>query len=188
MSIYRELMSALEALLFAAGEPLGIEVIAAILDVDEKRARSALEQLTLAYRRDLTRGLSVREIDGRFTLSTKPEVNETIARLYRPQHRPALSQAAYEVLGIVAYNKKVTRAQIEAVRGVNSDSALARLVERGYVEAVGHEESPGRPTVFSVTDLFLLEFGLGSTDELPAVDLMSFEVVDKLTRQFNEEE
>lgn len=188
MSIYSERLAALEALLFAAGEPLGIDVIASILETDYEAAYLALDQLMLAYRRDETSGLCLRQVDGRFTLSTKPEVNETVARLYRPQHRPALSQAAYEVLGIVAYNKKVTRAQIETVRGVNSDSALARLIERGYVEAVGHEESPGRPMLFSVTDLFLLEFGLRSTDELPAVDLMSFEVVEKLTKQFHEEE
>lgn len=181
-------MAQLEALLFAAGEPVGLDVIAAILDCSREEAELVITQLLLAYRRNPYSGLWLREIDGAYALSTKPEYMDTIARLYRPQHRPALSQAAYEVLGIVAYNQRVTRAQIEAVRGVNSDSALARLVERGYVEPVGHEETPGRPALFGVTQLFLLEFGLSSVDELPTVDLLSYEAVASITRQFREEE
>ncbi|HHU11848.1 MAG TPA: SMC-Scp complex subunit ScpB [Clostridiaceae bacterium] len=188
MSRYSQNMAALEGILFAAGEPIGIDVIAAILDCETNEALTHVEQLKRQYDRNVCSGLTVRRINDRYTLSCKPELINTVARLYRPQHRPALSQAAYEVLAVVAYSKQVTRAQIEAVRGVNSDSALARLLERGYVAAVGQEETPGRPTLFGVTELFLLEFGLASADDLPPVDLLSYEAVERLTGQFREED
>jgi segregation and condensation protein B len=186
-SLYSERLSDLEALLFSAGDPIAVETLAALLDIDSDEVIFWLGQLASRYRRDETTSLRLAAARGRYYLSTKSEKSELLAGLFRPQHRPALSQAAYEVLAVVAYNERVTRAQIEEVRGVKSDSPLMRLVERGYVESVGYDETPGHPELFAVTETFLREFGLSSTDDLPAVDLLKYETVEQFSRQFEEQ-
>ncbi|MGI6298722.1 MAG: SMC-Scp complex subunit ScpB [Saccharofermentanales bacterium] len=172
--------AAIEALLFAAGDPLTLEQISRILVMDKPALRRVLDELILRYERDTQRGLQIRETNGSFTIGTKPELKYLLARLFSPRHRPPLSAAAYETLAVIAYNQPVTRAQIEAVRGVNSDNVLQRLIERALVHEVGTLDTPGRPTLFATTDQFLLDFGLRSVKELPPMEMLMYSTLQDI--------
>jgi segregation and condensation protein B len=103
-----------------------------------------------------------------------------LERFFRPRSRPPMSQATYETLAVVAYNQPVTRAQVESVRGVSSDSIIARLLERGWIQECGTLDAPGRPVLFETTQQFLMEFGIESATEMPAMDLMMYSTIRDL--------
>lgn len=168
------LPAALEAVLFAAGDPIPLDRLAAITGQDRQTLRRVLASSAERYRLDPRRGLLLREIDGNYLLCTKPEMQDVLERMFQPRNRPPLSQAAYETLAIIAYNQPVTRAQIEAVRGVNSDSIVSRLLERQLIREAGSLDAPGRPTLFETTDQFLLDFGLSSVDDLPPMEMLMY--------------
>ena len=166
--------AALEALLFAAGDPIPLEKLRLITGIEHHELRRILAALADRYARDRQRGILLREIDGSYLLCTKPEQKDVLQRLFQPRHRPPLSQAAYETLAIIAYNQPVTRAQVEAVRGVNSDSIITRLIERNLIRETGNLDAPGRPLLFATTDQFLLDFGLHSVKDLPPMELLMY--------------
>ena len=166
--------AAIEALLFASGDPVSLEKLQQITGVERHTLQEILAGLIGRYTRDRNRGLALREIDGSYLLCTKPEQKVVLHRLFQPRHRPPLSQAAYETLAIIAYNQPVTRAQVESVRGVNSDNIIARLIERNLVEETGSLDAPGRPLLFATTNQFLLDFGLRSVKELPPMELLMY--------------
>lgn len=166
--------AAVEALLFVAGDPLSLEKIAAITGINCDELRQILARLGERYRHDPQRGIILREIDGNYVLTTKPEQKEILQRLFQPRHRPVLSQAAYETLAIIAYNQPVTRSQVESVRGVNSDSIISRLLERELIREDGTLDAPGRPSLFVTTDKFLLDFGLRSVNDLPPMEMLMY--------------
>lgn len=170
-----ELMAAVEALLFTAGDPLEPAVMAKVLEAPVERCREAAEQLAAKYLRDPQSGLSVRAVKGRFALSIKPERGGDAARMFRKGQVPALTPAAYEVLAAVLYNQPVTRAQISELRGVQSDSLVGRLEERGLIVQCGVLEQVGRPALFEVTEQCLLDFGIQSAEEVPALALMMYD-------------
>ena len=116
------------------------------------------------------RGILMREIDGSYQLCTRPEHFEYISRLVEPRQKQALSQAAFETLAIVAYNQPVTRARIEMIRGVNSDSSIATLIERNLIREAGRLDSPGRPMLYETTEEFLRSFGFKSVKDLPLIE------------------
>lgn len=116
----------------------------------------------------------LREAEGSWFFCTKPEQADVLQRLFQPRHRPPLSQAAYETLAIIAYNQPVTRSQVEAVRGVNSDSIITRLMERNLINEAGSLDAPGRPTLFVTTDQFLIDFGLRSVKDLPPMEMLMY--------------
>lgn len=167
--------ASVEALLFAAGDPLPFEKIRQMTGLEEDVLRQVLNSLADRMARDRQRGLLLREINGCYFLSTKPEMKPVLQRLFLPRQRPPLSQAAYETLAIIAYNQPVTRAQIERVRGVNSDSIISRLIERNLIQEAGHLETPGRPILYETTDQFLMEFGLRSVKDLPPMEMLMYE-------------
>ena len=115
-------------------------------------------------------GLTLLEINGGYKLGTKPQVARYIELLYK-QPAQALSNAALEVLSIIAYKQPVTRGEIDFIRGVQSDRALATLVEKGLVKDVGRKDGPGRPILYATTEQFLLHFGLHSLDDMPNLDV-----------------
>ena len=166
--------AAIEALLFASGDPLSLDKLLQITGVDRLVLQRILDAMIARCARDRTRGILLREIDGGYLLSTRPEQKTVLQRLFQPRHRPPLSQAAYETLAIIAYNQPVTRAQVESVRGVNSDNIIARLVERNLVEETGSLDAPGRPLLFATTSQFLLDFGLRSVKDLPPMELLMY--------------
>ena len=163
--------AALEALLFVAKDQLTIELLGEILELDLLKVEELLNELRSRYTVDSC-GLKLLEINGGYTLGTKPEVARYIEILYKqPTH--ALSNAALEVLSIIAYKQPVTRGEVDFIRGVQSDGALARLVEKKLVKDVGRKDCPGHPILYATTEQFLLHFGLCSLEDMPNLEAAS---------------
>jgi len=156
----------IEALLFVAAEPVALATLARVLACDEAALDAAL--LRLAQQLQL-RGIRLQrlEADALVTLVTAPAAAAAVERLLGVAAPPRLSTAALETLAVVAYRQPVTRAQIEAVRGVDCSGVLRSLLQRGLVEEVGRMDSPGRPVLYGVSDLFMRHFGLTGLHELP---------------------
>jgi segregation and condensation protein B len=160
-----ELAGHLVAVLFAADEPVPLSELARLLEV----RRSALIRVTrLLIDRPLP-GLVLQRDEDRFQLATAPASARYIRRLRGLEEQARLSRAALEVLAVVAYRQPATRAEIEAIRGVNGDRALATLLSRGLIAEVGRRDTVGRPVLFGTTLGFLEHLGLPSLDDLPAV-------------------
>ena len=161
--------AALEALLFVAKNPLTAELLGEILELDLLKVKELLQVLSNRYTVDSC-GLKLLEINGGYILGTKPGVARYIEILYKqPTH--ALSNAALEVLSIIAYKQPVTRGEVDFIRGVQSDRALTTLVEKGLVKDVGRKDGPGRPILYATTEQFLLHFGLRSLEDMPNLQL-----------------
>ncbi len=176
----QEVSAACEALLFASGESLSLNKLAEILNMDKQIISDAMDKLILEYTNDPWGGLLIRKIEDSYIMCTKPGMKKVLERFFSPKAKPPLSQASYETLAVIAYNQPVTRAQVEAVRGVSSDSIIARLLDRGWICESGTLDAPGRPSLFSTTEQFLLEFGIESVDELPSMELMSYKTIRDL--------
>lgn len=161
-------IAALEALLFVAKEPLSIAKLAEILEVSPENVSELLEILRERYQA-ADSGLILIEVEKNYRLGTKPEMARYIEILYK-QPASALSNAALEVLSIVAYKQPITRGEIDFIRGVQSDRALATLVDKGLVQEVGRKDGPGRPILYGTTEAFLIHFGLKSLAELPNLE------------------
>lgn len=158
----------LEALLLASPEPLPLSRLCEVMGLDEKDGRLLAEDLRRDYLAP-ARGLMLREVAGGYQLVTKPELADYVEKLLTPRGK-GLSHAALETLAIIAYRQPITKAEIEAVRGVNSDRIVEALAERRLVREVGRREGPGRPVVYGTTREFLAYFGLKDLSELPRVD------------------
>jgi len=166
----KEMEAVVEGLLFAAGDPVPLEKLAEILEIDRKTAKRFLDNMALTLQNS-KRGILMREINGSYQLCTRPEHFEYISRLVEPRQKQTLSQAAFETLSIIAYNQPITRARIEMIRGVNSDSAIVRLLERNLIREAGRLDSPGKPLLYETTDEFLRSFGFKSLKDLPLLGL-----------------
>lgn len=169
-----EAKACIEAILFAYGEPIALEKIGFVIGFEKDRTRRIMDEIILDYNNNPRRGIFVRNLNDSYTMSTKPEMKEVLQRLFLPRNRPPMTQAAYETLSIIAYNQPVTRSQVESVRGVSSDSIIARLIEKNMIRECGTLDAPGRPTLFETTENFLKEFGLSSVHELPPIDMMMY--------------
>ena len=161
----------IEALLFAADEPLTIDDICRIIEIDRADAVGLIDELKKEYENG-NRGLQVVEIADGFRLATKPEFAPYIKRLYKNEKRinSVLSRAALETLAIIAYKQPVSRAEIDKIRGVSSESTIKTLLERGLIEETGRLDAPGRPVLYGTTKAFLEYFGLKSISDLPRLD------------------
>src|SRR5512142_3230822 len=154
----------LEALLFVAAEPATIAQLAEALDVSPSVVERGLNELDAAL---APRGLRLQRHAGRFQLTTAPQLAELIERFLGLEATTHLSRAALETLAIIAYQQPVTRPQIDAIRGVNSDSMMKSLLNKGLILESGRSDGPGRPFLYSTTPEFLQHFGLNSILELP---------------------
>ena len=177
---YQELSPACEAILFASGDPIAQDRIAEILNVDVKVVEEVMNKLISDYENNPWGGLLVRKVENSYVMSTKPGMKKVLERMFSPKMHPPLSQASYETLAVIAYNQPVTRAQVESVRGVSSDSIISRLIDRGWIEECGNLDAPGRPALFKTSKQFLMEFGISSVDELPSMELMSYQTIRDL--------
>lgn len=160
-------IAALEALLFAAPRPFTLKELAVHLDCTVPEAHKLLQELESRLASDPECGLMVDRVVHGYRLATKPEFGEYVSRVNEVIRTGSLSQAALETLAIVAYRGPITRVEIEAIRGVRSDSAINALLERGLIEECGRKEAPGRPVLFQTTTDFLMHFGLNDLSELP---------------------
>ena len=156
----------LEALLFVADGPVSLEDLAKALDVTPETLEEAVQRLIAT---GAQRGLRVAHVGRRLQMVTAPEAAPVIERFLGLANAGKLSSAALEALAIVAYRQPITRAQIEAIRGVNSDGVLRTLLARGLIAPVGRLEQAGRPVLYGTTFEFLQYFGIQSLDELPSL-------------------
>ncbi len=175
-----QLQGAIEALLFVTDEPVSTITMADMLEVDPSEVEVAAVDLR-ARLEDDNRGIQLREVAGGWRLCTHPVYHELLENYVLSWDTRKLSQAALETLSVVAYCQPVTRAGVAEVRGVNSDSSINSLVEKGLVREAGSSEEPGNPMLFATTRTFLEKFGLRSCDDLP--DLETF-APDDATRDF----
>jgi segregation and condensation protein B len=162
----REIQSALEAILFAAGEPVPVRRIAAALNLEPEDVEQAADALANQYGFD-RRGMRIVRLDDCYQMCSSPEYADLIRLILETRKPPQLSQPAQEVLAVVAYFQPVTRAYIEQVRGVDCTYTVKTLAERGLIEEAGRLEVPGRPMLFRTTKVFLRTFGLKSLMDLP---------------------
>jgi len=160
---------ALEALLFAAPGLSSVEQLSQALNVSKSEVEQSLEALSAHL--TLEHGLRLQKIRNQYQLITAPEHAEMIEKLLGLEVTSRLTQAALEVLAIVAYKQPTTRPEIDSIRGVNSDGVVKSLLAKGLIEELGRSEAIGRPILYGVTNEFFQHFGLESLDQLPAVDL-----------------
>ncbi len=163
-----EIVSALEAILFASGESVPVSRIAQVLGVTENEIIKAAESLAAEYERGY-RGIRLLRLDTSLQLCSAPEFSQLITMALETRKPPRLSQSALEVLAIVAYYQPVTRAYIDQVRGVDSSYTVGVLTERGLIEPCGKLDVPGRPTIYKTGEVFLRTMGISSVDQLPAL-------------------
>jgi len=156
----------LEGILFVASEPVPTSQLAAALDVSNSVIERGLNELGESLS---TRGLRLQRHAGRVQLTTAPQLGELIERFLGLEATTRLSRAALETLAIVAYQQPVTRPQIDSIRGVNSDSMIKSLLNKGLVLESGRADGPGRPILYSTSPEFLQHFGLNSIIEMPSL-------------------
>lgn len=166
MSKETEMKGALEAVLFAMGEPVSLQVLAKALDTDVSTALSVVESLKESYETE-ERGIWLIELEGSYQLCTKPKYYGNLITVAAIPEKPVLTDTLLETLSIVAYRQPVTKAEISKIRGVSSDRAVSRLVEYGLIQEAGRLNAPGRPMLFVTTKDFLRRFGMDSLEQLP---------------------
>jgi segregation and condensation protein B len=183
----RQIGAVIESLLFVSGRPLQRGELRKLIGVDEERLTAAL--LALEY--DLEsqqRGIRLQRLGDQVQLVTAPEHARYVAALLGLPMTAKLTPAALETLAVVAYRQPMTRSQIESVRGVNSDRALASLIQHGLVAEVGRAQTVGRPALFATTAEFLQQFGLTSLEQLPHIKLPEAHAEDEEQPQEQESE
>lgn len=157
---------AIEAVLMASPEPVEVSTVAQLLEVPRRETEAAFEALAAEYT-DADRGFVLARVAGGWRFQTHPELAPYVERFVLEGQRARMSGAALETLAIVAYKQPVSRAQISAIRGVNVDSVVTTLLERGYVEEVGRDPGPGSAVLYGTTRQFLEHLGLDSVADLP---------------------
>lgn len=162
----KELLSCLEAVLFATGEPIEIERLAQGLQEDETILENALNVLSEKYETEES-GICLLKLDNKYQICTKKKHADSIRAVIEVKKNAPLSQAAFEVLAIIAYNQPVTKAFVEQVRGVDCSGVIANLCQKSLIEERGRLELPGRPLVYGTTSDFLRCFSLSSLEDLP---------------------
>jgi len=162
----KEMISALEAVLFACGEPMPIDKICSVFVVDMETAQKALGELEKSLDQRNS-GLKLVKLGVSYQICTRSEYAEYIKSALDLRRRTPLSSAAFEVLSVIAYNQPITKAFVEQVRGVDCSGVITTLVEKELIEEKGRLELPGRPLLYGTTDNFLRCFSLSSLSDLP---------------------
>lgn len=187
--------SVIESILFSAGRVVKVSELAKILEMTPEEVNTIMQALKTDYAEE-SRGIEIIKVDDGYQLTTKKANYDYIVQLLDNRAKPSLSSAALETLSIIAYNPRISRAEIEAIRGVNSDGTLYRLQEYNLIEEDGKLDLPGKPTAFKTTESFLKMFGLSSLDELPELpryklddnEQIVLEEMDDLKSPINDEE
>ncbi|MCL2617271.1 MAG: SMC-Scp complex subunit ScpB [Defluviitaleaceae bacterium] len=164
-----EYESIIEAMLFAAGEPIDAREIAKTIDVDVRTTQALLDNMACKYETE-KRGITIVQLDGSFQMCTNPRHYEYVRKVFANSRKKPLTPALLETLAIIAYKQPVTKAQIEQIRGVDADHGVNKLVEYSLVMECGRADAPGRPILFATTDDFLRYFGISSLRQLPPLE------------------
>lgn len=156
----------IEAILFAAGREVKIKELMSVLEMSSDEIISTIESIKEDYSKE-NRGLQIINVGDAYQLCTKQEYYEYLYAIFDKRNKVNLSQAAMETLSIIAYNLRVTRAEIEAIRGVNSDGTIYKLLDYNLIEETGKLDAPGKPVTYGVTNEFFRVFGFANLNELP---------------------
>lgn len=182
----------IEAILFACGREVKVNELMSALELSGEDVLNIIESLKADYEM-ANRGIEIIRVNDGFQLTTKKEYYEYIYPIFDKRSKPNLTNAALETLSIVAYNPKITRPEIEAIRGVNSDGTMYKLLEYNLIEAVGKADAPGRPTMYEVTPDFYRMFGFSNMEELPELPKYKLDenqqiVIDEIIEENKEQE
>jgi segregation and condensation protein B len=158
----------MEVLLFLSGEPITLSTIRDVIDLSEPEIKKLMDELIMQYR-EQNGGLFIAEIANGYQMVTNPEYSEWVKKFKSTQLSSKLSMPALETLSIIAYKQPIIKAEIEQLRGVNSDSAIRTLLEKRLIKVIGRKEAPGRPFLYGTTREFLQYFGLKDLTELPTL-------------------
>lgn len=163
---YKKQQGIIESILFAAGREVEVKELMSATELGRDEIISIIELMKNEYSNE-NRGIEIIKVNDAFQLCAKKENYDYIYPIFDKRSKPNLSPAALEVVSIIAYNPKITRAEIEAIRGVSSDGSIYKLLEYELIQEAGRMDAPGRPTMYETTPKFLKMFGLTSLDELP---------------------
>ena len=181
----------IEAILFSAGRVVETKELMAILELSNEDIDSIIQNMKAEFE-EQNRGIEIIKVENGYQMTTKTEYYDYIYPIFDNRAKPSLSAAALETLSIIAYNPKITKAEIESIRGVNSDGTMYKLLDYNLIENVGKADAPGRPSMYSVTNEFLKLFGLTSLDDLPELPRYKLDenqqiVIDDIIKENNEE-
>ena len=164
----KTMKSALETMMFMWGEPLEVKDAAEVLEADKDEVRKLFKELQTEYEQE-GRGIRIQEADDAFRFVTLADNDMFLKKLCTPVRIRRLSQAALEVLAIIAYRQPVTRSEVDSIRGIKSERVIDGLIDKGLVEVKGRSEGVGRPLIYATTREFLTKFGFSSLKDLPEV-------------------
>lgn len=179
----REIKSIIEALLFIWGDPLTDEDFASILELDKGELSKILDEMISEFDYN-RRGIRIVKANNTYQLSTRAEHFQWISKLNHTKPNKSLSNAAMEVLAIIAYKQPVVKSEIDNIRGVKSDRSIQSLMEKNMIKEVGRLERIGRPIIYGTTDEFLRAFSLETLDEMPDLD----EMIERIDLELDDEE
>ncbi len=185
-----QIKAVIEASLFAAGRPVTEKELMLSLEIPEEDIENIIANMQEEYKEQV-RGIQIIKIDHSYQLSTKKELHDYIYPILDKRNKPNLSNAALETLAIIAYNPKITRAEIEAIRGVSADACVYKLLEYGLIQEAGKIDLPGKPMSYQTTTEFLRMFGYTSLEDLPELPRYKLDenkqiVIDELIDQQEE--
>ena len=181
-----ELNNIVEAIMFALGREISTEELAKTLEVEEEKVIEAVEALKEKYNDE--KGVKLVNVNGMVHLVTNNKYYEYVNKFVENTKRQSLSVSAQETLAIIAYNPKITKTEIENIRGVNSDFAVSRLLECGLIEEVARLNLPGRPAAYSVTNEFLRSCGIEKVEDLPEYENIKIKDEQMLVSDYGKEE
>jgi len=170
----KQAIATLEAILFAMGDSVDVSRLATVIEEDVPTTKAYLQELTASYE-NANGGIMLAWYDDAVQMCTKPEYYDDLVKIAKAPRRYTLTDSVIETLSIVAYKQPVTRAEIERIRGVNSDHAVNRLLEFDLICELGRLDAPGKPILFGTTEQFLKTFGVKSVDDLPHPDALAIE-------------
>lgn len=185
-----KIKSIIEAILFAAGREVPKKELILNLEISEQDLDNIISEMKEEYK-NINRGIELIRVNDNYQLCTKEELYEYIYPILDKRNKPNLSNAALETLAIIAYNTGITRAEIEAIRGVSADACVYKLLEYGLIEEAGKTDLPGRPMSYKTTGEFLKMFGYNSLDDLPELPRYKLDenrqiVIDDLIENSND--
>ena len=162
----KKIKAIIEAILFAAGRQVTIKELVLSLEIEQKEIENLINEMQEEYKAE-ERGIEIVKIDDSYQLCTKKELYENVYPIIDNRAKPKISNASLETLAIIAYNPRITRAEIETIRGVSADASIYKLLEYNLIKEAGKADLPGKPMTYKTTDEFLKMFGYSSIDDLP---------------------
>ena len=182
----------IESIMFAVGREVSLQEISSVLEITPDNVQEIIESMKVEFE-EAGRGVQIIKVNDGYQLCSKKENYEYIYQIIDKRNKPNLSQAALETLAIIAYNPKITRAEIESIRGVNSDGTIYKLLDHNLIEDAGRLDAPGRPTTYQTTKEFLRLFGYTSLEDLPELPRYKLDenqqiVIDDIIEEDNKED